>query len=207
MVSQHGQKGLAGCRHATPVTAPRPRLVPRRDRSPCDRCGAIRHERRRVVRRRATAESLPVRCAFPVVPAPRRQGPTRLPRRCPGPGTTGRRCSRAHVGRRDWTGTRTRPIRRLPRSPADDQERTPEGGLGIVAQAIAHGGQGVIHLGRGRQRLRERGESFRFQRLAIAGDEGLDRLDRQRPELEARRGGRVQGHQMRCAPLVITLTV
>jgi hypothetical protein len=66
------------------------------------------------------------------------------------------------------------------------RERPPKGGLRVVAQAIAHGGQGVVHLGRGRQRLGKRGERFRFQRLAIAGDEGLDRLDRQRPELKAR---------------------
>src|SRR5215207_7848249 len=38
----------------------------------------------------------------------------------------------------------------------DDQERTPEGGLGIVAQTIADRGQSVIHLGWGRERLGER---------------------------------------------------
>src|SRR5215213_8769258 len=89
----------------------------------------------------------------------------------------------------------------------DDQEWPPEGGLGIVAQTIAHRGQGVVHLGWGREWLGERGEGLSFQRLAIAGDEGLDRRDRQRPELKARGSGRRQAHQMRCAPLVITLTV
>ena len=91
--------------------------------------------------------------------------------------------------------------------PRNDQERTPEGGLWVVAQGIAHRGQGVVHLRRGGQRLRKRGKGLRFQRLAIAGDEGLDRPYRQWPELEARRRGMAREHQIRWAPLVITLTV
>src|SRR5215212_8913989 len=76
----------------------------------------------------------------------------------------------------------------------DDQEWPPEGGLRIVAQTIAHRGQGMVHLGWGRERLRERGEGLRFQRLAIAGDEGLDCRERQRPELKAQGSGRRQAH-------------